>query len=509
MEQDVASPSISPSPAPTAAKKAKNAPLRWRTVPSEKVEVKELSFCGNPPLGKLPIQEPIDYFRDIFGVELIVHIVSESNNYALQIDVNKSLNLTCEELEQFIGILFVMSIVKIPSTCDYWDKNMRYDKIADILPIKRFEQIKRFLHLSDNMQIPKDCPDTLFKIRTLIDAFKERFQMIAPIEDLCIDEQIVPFKGRSKLKQYNPQKPKKWGYKLYVLTTPEGLIFNFEIHTGTIDVCPGQPDLQASGNILMKLLEHIPRHQWFKLFIDNWYTGVPLATILMNQGIAMVGTVHPNKLRNCQLCSDKSLREKGRGSAEVKICLSDNVELWAIKWFNNRAVTILTNIEAVLPTAQVRRWDRKEKKELLIDCPSAVVIYNRNMGGVDLLDGLLSYYRIPVKFKKWYHHLIWHFLDVACVQAWMFYRKDTDAKDRMSLKTFKMSIAESLLKQRKPNEEDRQLRLLMQTTQQKPKEDQPSQYLINQCALMGMNIGLNFPKQKVAVEILSVKESQK
>ena len=163
----------------------------------------------------------------------------------------------------------------------------------------------------------------------------------------------------------------------------------------------------------------------------------------MNQGIAMVGTVHPNRLRNCQLCSDKSLREKGRGSAEVKICLSDNVELRAIKWFDNRAVTILTTIEAVLPTTQVRRWDRKEKKELLIDCPSAVVRYNRNMGGVDLLDGWLSYYRILAKSKKWYHHLIWHFLDVACVQAWLSYRKDADAKDGMSLKPFKMSITES------------------------------------------------------------------
>ena len=304
VEQDVTSPSTSAMPAPTPARKAKNAPLRWRTVPSEKVEVKELSFCGNPPLRKLKIQEPIDYFRDIFGDELIVHIVSESNYYALQIDVNKPLNLTCEELEQFIGILFVMFIVKIPSTRDYWDKNMRYDKITDILPIKRFEQIKRFLHVSDNMQMPKDCPDKLFKIRPLIDAFKERFQMIAPTEDLCIDEQMVPFKGRSKLKQYNPQKPKKWGYKLYLLTSPEGLIFNFEIHTGTIDVCPGQPDLQASGNIVMKLLGHIPWHQWLKLFINNWYTGVPLATTLMNQGIAMVGTVCPNRLRNCQLCSD-------------------------------------------------------------------------------------------------------------------------------------------------------------------------------------------------------------
>ena len=158
------------------------------------VDLKKFPFTGNPPLGQLPIQEAIDYFRDIIGDELIAHIFSESNIYASQIDINKSLNLTVEELEQFIGILFVMSIFKMSSTRDYWEQNMRYDKIADVMPTRRFEK---------------------------------RFQVIAPTEVLCIDEQMVLFKGRSKLKQYNPQKPKKWGYKLDVLTSPEGLIFNF------------------------------------------------------------------------------------------------------------------------------------------------------------------------------------------------------------------------------------------------------------------------------------------
>ena len=65
---------------------------------------------------------------------------------------------------------------------------------------------------------------------------------------------------------------------------------------------------------------------------------------------------------------------------------------------------------------------------------------------MDLLDGLFSYYRIPFKSKKWYHRLIWHFLDVACVQAWVFERKDAAAIIFMSLKPFKMSIAESLIK---------------------------------------------------------------
>ena len=111
----------------------------------------------------------------------------------------------------------------------------------------------------------------------------------------------------------------------------------------------------------------------------------------MKQDIGIVGTVGANRLRNCPLSSDKTVRQKGRGSAEIKICVNDNVELWAIKWLDNRAVTILTTSEAVVPSSQVKRWDRKEKKELLIDCQSAVVSYNKIVGEVNLLDGLLSY----------------------------------------------------------------------------------------------------------------------
>ena len=116
--------------------------------------MKKLPFTVNPPLGQLPIQEPIDYFSVIIGDELIAHIVYESNIYPSQIDINKPLNLTVEELEQFIGILFLMSIVKMPSTRDYWKQNMRYDKIADVMPTKQLEQTKRFLHLNNNMQMP-------------------------------------------------------------------------------------------------------------------------------------------------------------------------------------------------------------------------------------------------------------------------------------------------------------------------------------------------------------------
>ena len=235
------------------SKKTRQQPLKWKIAKNSDVILKDIPFTGNPPLQVLPLQEPIDYFRDIISDEVIARIVEESNTYAAQVDIDKPLNLTSDKLEQFIGILLLLSVVKMPATRDYWERFLQYDHIASIMSIRRFERIKRFLHCNDNEKMDKDFPDKLFKIRPLIDTLKERFHLIAPTELLCIDEQMVPFKGRSTLKQYNPQKPKKWGYKFYVLTNPDGLIYDFVVHTGTIDVCPGQPDLQASGNIVMQL----------------------------------------------------------------------------------------------------------------------------------------------------------------------------------------------------------------------------------------------------------------
>ena len=52
--------------------------------------------------------------------------------------------------------------------------------------------------------MPRDGSDKLYKIQPIIDTLKSHFQLSAPTENLCIDEQMVSLKGRSRLKQYNP-----------------------------------------------------------------------------------------------------------------------------------------------------------------------------------------------------------------------------------------------------------------------------------------------------------------
>ena len=70
------------------------------------------------------------------------------------------------------------------------------------------------------------------------------------------------------------------------------------------------------------------------------------------------------------------------------------------------------------------------------------------MGGRDLLDSLLSLYRIQIRSKKWYHKLFFHFLDVTVVQSWLVYCRSIIANEgKLKLREFKMILANSLMRE--------------------------------------------------------------
>lgn len=80
--------------------------------------------------------------------------------------------------------------------------------------------------------------------------------------------------------------------------------------------------------------------------------------------------------------------------------------------------------------------------------------YNKNMGGVDLLDLLVALYRNKIRSKKQHHRLVCHFLDMIIVTSWLHYRRDCKGtgmrrKEQMKLYTFKSYLAEGLCKRGK------------------------------------------------------------
>lgn len=111
----------------------------------------------------------------------------------------------------------------------------------------RWEDIKHFIHFCDNMAPNND--DRLFKVRPLIDSLLPKFQALPQDQMLSIAEHMVPFKGRSRLKPFTPNKKYKWGYKIFVLCDTKGLVHSFDIYSGKSDAAPGQPDI-GTGEML-------------------------------------------------------------------------------------------------------------------------------------------------------------------------------------------------------------------------------------------------------------------
>ncbi|XP_040072092.1 uncharacterized protein LOC120844388 [Ixodes scapularis] len=57
--------------------------------------------------------------------------------------------------------------------------------------------------------------DKLFKVHLIIDALRQNLKLAPPEDKQSIDEQIIPVKGCSQMKQYFKAKPHKWGYKVF------------------------------------------------------------------------------------------------------------------------------------------------------------------------------------------------------------------------------------------------------------------------------------------------------
>ena len=103
-----------------------------------------------------------------------------------------------------------------------------------------------------------------------------------------------------------------------------------------------------------------------------------------------------------------------------------------------------SNVFDIQSISKVKRYDRKEKKNVEVNCHSVVVRYNKSMGegGVDKCDMLISLYRNTMKTTK---RVIFQLLDLCTVNSWLLYRaRFPDEKKHLVF--FRLEVARSLMK---------------------------------------------------------------
>jgi hypothetical protein len=69
-------------------------------------------------------------------------------------------------------------------------------------------------------------------------------------------------------------------------------------------------------------------------------------------------------------------------------------------WKDNQPVYMASNCDQVEPMGQCQRYNRTEKGYKPIPQPHLNMLYNRSMGGVDLLDNSQKNYAITTRVKN-------------------------------------------------------------------------------------------------------------
>lgn len=381
---------------------------------------------------------PVDFYSLLVTDQLFENIAHQTNIFAQQsidkggIKDKSRLRLWTptdkEEIKRFLGVIIWMGIVKLPKIVDYWsnDEMLGQSFAKKTMSRNRFEVLLRMLHFSNNEEVPKN--DRLGKIRRLVEILNQTFSIhYTPDECLCVDESMIPFRGRIIFRQYNKSKRHKYGIKLFKLCTTPGYTTKVEVYGGKT--------LDSQDNTPTNVVLNLARNYFGKghtMFVDNWYTSLDLAEKLVQHDTHLVGTLRKNRKN---LPKDVMTGNLKPGEFMAK---ENKNGVTVMKWKDKRDVCLLSTKHSIGFTK------KKNKRGVETIKPKIVIDYNKAKAAVDLSDQMSAYSSPLRKTLKWYKKLgIELLLNTAVVNARVLYESTT--KKKISVVDFRRLLAKQLI----------------------------------------------------------------
>ncbi|KAF0040514.1 hypothetical protein F2P81_006412 [Scophthalmus maximus] len=324
----------------------------WKHEDVEEFHVLDSRF--KPPEA---VQTPFQYFKMLFTDKIVEHIVYHTNLYSAQ-ELGDSVKTSTEEIEDFLSILVFMGFFNFRSLEDYWHHESRFNVIADIMPRKRFQLLRRFIHFNDNQQC-NESPDRFYKVRPLSEMLREQCLLIQSTYKHSADEVMVAYRGTrtGTLRQYIAKKPDKWGFELFCRASSSGIIHDLLLYQGAsslFNVALSEQDqlLPLGAKVVTTLWKTITQPRLSVVFCDNFFTSFNLVQNLHAiLGVKCIGTVQANRIGGAPLMIDKELMQKGHGACDYRSAEG----LIAVKWFDNKCVILLSNACGIMPLTTVKR----------------------------------------------------------------------------------------------------------------------------------------------------------
>lgn len=409
------------------------------------------NFTGRPGVNKNVPDDPnpVDFLNLFINENDYRDMANETNLYARQYLEKTTLKPSSrfkhwtetnwKEMVVFFAMTIAMGLIIQLDVSEYWttsDVN-RTPFFPMCMSRDRFWLLMSFFHLADNTKlIARGLPghDPLFKLGSIYKRIIWRFHdTYTPNQQLSIDEGMVPWRGHLSFRVYNPDKPKKYGIKAYMLCdATNGYCTKFQLYTGKRAIAPSE--FGATYDIVMDLMRGY-FNQGYILFMDNYYSSPKLYIDLLFCGCRATGTLRANRKG-----VPRALKDKAVAKGDMSTMIND--KLIITKFHDRKIVYLISTIDRAekIPTGKVNPQNGEPVQK-----PSIVVNYDKYMGGVDRSDQMVSYATFNARTLKWWKRVTFHVFSLAVLNAYLCYKSVTTDSTPMLHRVFRKKLVSSLV----------------------------------------------------------------
>ncbi|XP_069680912.1 piggyBac transposable element-derived protein 4-like [Periplaneta americana] len=419
---------------------------RWnKTCSSASGKTKSRNIVNNYPGPKSfseGVTSEVDAFTKMISLEMIDEIVGYTNIYMQNERISAKYSrerdareTTRSEMMALMGLLYLIGVKKANHTdvTELWAVDGSGIEITRaVMGFKRFLFLLRCIHFDDKRtRQERRVSDKLAAIRTILDQFVANCKNSYNVSDfVTVDEKLQAFRGRCSFLQYLPNKPTRYGIKIFVLA--DAITFftnNVEVYCGKQP--PGPFEASVSPNdIVERLVSHLEGSNR-NVTMDNWYSSYALAVSLKKKGLTCIGALKKNKMEIPQ----EFTPHRGRAVQSSMFGFQKDMTLVSYVPKRNKAVILLSTMHDDGTVDE-----DTGKPHILLD-------YNSTKGAVDTIEQMCGRYSVARVTRRWPLVIFYSLLDIAGINAQIIYCAN-EANQRSNRRIFLKEMSLSLLKPR-------------------------------------------------------------
>lgn len=403
------------------------------------------------------LANPMAIFKQIVTPEMVNIIVRQTNRKAKDIIDNWNWNHSAskpkvweptneKEMYAFFGLLLYSGLFKTNTqpTKELWAP-YHFDLFKATMSLKRYNILLRYIRFDDGttraQRLLTSKSAAIDDIWLMMSANLERAYV--PGANLTVDEQLFPFRGRTRFTQYIPSKPAKYGIKIWwICDAKSHYPLKGRIYTGKLE--GAVRDINQGERVVLSLVQKY-NNSGRTIYCDNFFTTFKLATNLMELKLAIVGTVRANK----RFVPSDFRKSKTRPVFETLFGFHmDRYALCSYVPKKDKAVILLSTehyTRAVDENTEARK-------------PHQILDYNANKAGVDTMDQMVGGYTCKRGTNRWPLALFYNILDVSGLASFIIYDSLVPSKKSDKRRAFMVNLCHQLAI---PHMEDRAMKPLV------------------------------------------------